>query len=76
MRRQASSPSFVERKSAWDRVQEIASEQVPFIYLVNKNALAAVSPQLKGPVPVALRPQVFWNIEHWEIQQAGGSGGK
>jgi peptide/nickel transport system substrate-binding protein len=63
MRKQASSLNEKERKKYFDRVQEIAWEQQPFIYLVNKNALSAVSASLQNAHPVVLRPQVFWNID-------------
>ena len=43
MRAQASSADAKKRKEAFDRVQEIAMEQEPFIFLVNRNALSAVS---------------------------------
>lgn len=52
------------RKRAFDRVQEIVADELPFIYLVNKNALVGVSPTLQGVVPVAARPQTYWDIEH------------
>jgi peptide/nickel transport system substrate-binding protein len=64
MRHQASSANVATRKAAFDRVQEIVADQAPFIYLVNKNALAAISTALDGEVPVVLRPQTYWNIEH------------
>ena len=41
MRAQASSADAKKRKESFDRVQEIAVEQAPFIYLVNRNALSA-----------------------------------
>ena len=63
MRAQAFALDDQTRKHSFDRVQEIAAEQAPFIYLVNKNALVAVSPSLKGTQPVAVRPQTYWNIE-------------
>jgi peptide/nickel transport system substrate-binding protein len=63
MRSQASAADEKTRKRAFDRVQEIVADQVPFIYLVNKNALVGVSPLLQGVVPVAARPQTYWNIE-------------
>jgi peptide/nickel transport system substrate-binding protein len=43
MRAQASSSDLKKRKEAFDRVQEIVVEQEPFIFLINKNALSAVS---------------------------------
>jgi len=63
MRTQASSGDIKKRKESFDRVQEIVVEQAPFIYLVNKNALSAVSPAVHGAVPVILSPQTFWNTE-------------
>jgi len=63
MRVQASSGDIKKRKESFDRVQEIVVEQAPFIYLVNKNALSAVSPAVHGASPVILSPQTFWNVE-------------
>jgi peptide/nickel transport system substrate-binding protein len=63
MRVQASSGDIRKRKESFDRVQEIVVEQAPFIYLVNKNALSAVSPAVHGASPVILSPQTFWNVE-------------
>src|ERR1700758_2011787 len=67
MHEQATSLDPRKRKAAFDRVQEIAWEQEPFIYLVNRNALAAVSPNAKNVHPVVLRPQVYWNIDEITI---------
>jgi peptide/nickel transport system substrate-binding protein len=63
MREQASTLDTKKRKQDVDRVQEIVWEQQPFIYLVNKNALSAVSPNLHNIHPAVLRPQVYWNID-------------
>lgn len=63
MKEQASSLDATRRKRDIDRVQEIVWEQEPFIYLVNKHALSAVSPNLRNAHPVGLRPQVYWNID-------------
>jgi len=63
MRAQASTLDMKKRKQAIDRVQEIVWQQEPFIYLVNKNAMSAVSTVLHNAHPVALRPQVYWNID-------------
>ena len=67
MHEQATSLDPRKRKAAFDRVQEIAWEQEPFIYLVNRNALAAVSPNARNVHPVVLRPQVYWNIDEISI---------
>jgi len=63
MRGQASSSDAKKRKESFDRVQEIAVEQAPFIYLVNRNALSAVSAAVHGANPVILVPQTYWNAE-------------
>ncbi|MGH9427529.1 MAG: ABC transporter substrate-binding protein, partial [Terriglobia bacterium] len=69
MQIQASSIDSRKRKSAFDRVQQIVWEEAPFIYLIDKNSLAAVSPLLTNVTPVALRPQTYWNVEHWAFKQ-------
>lgn len=63
MRAQASEASFKKRKAAFDRVQQIVYEQAPFIYLINKDALSAVSVSVQGASPVTLHPQTYWNAE-------------
>jgi peptide/nickel transport system substrate-binding protein len=63
MRAQASSSDAKKRKEAFNRVQEIVVEQAPFIFLINKNALSAISPTVHGAAPVILSPQTYWNAE-------------
>ena len=67
MRAQASSTDAKKRKEAFDRVQEIVVEQEPFIFLINKNALSAVSTTVHGAAPVILSPQTFWNAERFTV---------
>jgi peptide/nickel transport system substrate-binding protein len=68
MRAQASSSDAKKRKEAFDRVQEIAVEQEPFIFLVNRNALSAVSAKVQGANPVVLVPQTYWNADQLSIK--------
>jgi len=63
MKAQASTADAKKRKEDFDRVQEIAVEQQPFIYLVNRNALSAVASSVQGASPVILAPQTYWNVE-------------
>jgi peptide/nickel transport system substrate-binding protein len=63
MRAQASAFDKNKRKEYWDKVQKIAWEQEPFIFLVNKDALVAISPNVKNAQPSILPPQAYWNIE-------------
>ena len=67
MKAQASTLNDHKRKQYFDRVQEIAWEQEPFIYLVTKNGLSAVSASIQNARPVVLRPQVFWNVDQLEV---------
>jgi peptide/nickel transport system substrate-binding protein len=63
MKSQTASGDERKRKQYWDRVQQIAWEQEPFIYLVNKDALVAIAPAVKNIQPSVFRPQTFWNVE-------------
>jgi len=63
MRAQASSLDMKKRKQVIDRAQEIVWQQEPFLYLVNKDAMSAVSTNLHNARPSVLRPQVYWNID-------------
>jgi peptide/nickel transport system substrate-binding protein len=67
MRAQASTADPKKRKESFDRVQEIAAEQAPLIYLINQNALSAVSNAVAGANPVILNPQTFWNAERLTV---------
>jgi peptide/nickel transport system substrate-binding protein len=67
MRAQSASLGFKKRRQAIDRVQQIVREQEPFVYLVNKESLAAVASSLHNASPVALRPQTFWNIDQMSL---------
>jgi peptide/nickel transport system substrate-binding protein len=63
IRAQSSTPDPARRKAYFDEVQAIAHREVPFIYLVNKNALVAVGASVRNAAPVVVRPQVFWNVD-------------
>lgn len=68
MQLQAETLNEKDRKHAFDRVQQIAFDQQPFIYLVYPNMLYAVSPLLAGVELSVLQPGVVSNIDmiHWK----------
>ena len=68
MREQASSPDPKVRKRDYDRVQQIVWDEVPFLYLVTRDALAAISPHVKNVQPSVLRPQTYWNVDSMSIE--------
>jgi peptide/nickel transport system substrate-binding protein len=63
MQTQASSTSDKERKADWDRVQQIVADQQPFIYLINRDAMSAISSAVIGSAPSVLDPHAFWNAD-------------
>jgi len=63
MQEQAVALRDKDRKKAFDRVQQIVYEQQPFIYLVNQDALSAISASVVGAAPTVLNPQAFWNVD-------------
>jgi peptide/nickel transport system substrate-binding protein len=67
MQAQASAADPKKRKENFDRVQEIVAEQAPLIYLVNPNALSAVSRAVEGADPGILSPQTFWNADRLKL---------
>jgi peptide/nickel transport system substrate-binding protein len=69
MHEQASTLDQNKRKKYYDQVQQIVWEEEPFIYLVNHDALSAVSPALQNVHPTILRPQVYWNIDELSLNQ-------
>lgn len=63
MKAQAAESNPARRKQYFDKVQEIAWEQAPFLYLLNKNTLIAVSPALHNVKAALIRPYAYWNAE-------------
>jgi len=63
MQAQAAAPELKQRKAYFDQVQQIIAEKAPMLFLVNPNALSAVSVNLKNVTPAQLRPQIYWNVE-------------
>lgn len=52
-----------KRKVYFDEVQQIVWNEAPMLFLVNPNALAAVSSNLKNVTPASLSPHITWNAE-------------
>ena len=69
-RLQASTLDEKHRKVLFDRVQQIAWDEAPLVYLVNRNALVAVARSLHNVEPSVLRPNILWNAERIWIDSA------
>ena len=70
MQAQAAAVVPAKRKAYFDQVQEIVSDQAPFLYLVTKDSLSAVSPAVQNVQPAMIRPQTYWNAEHLALAPA------
>jgi peptide/nickel transport system substrate-binding protein len=67
MRAQNASQDPKKRKAYFDQVQQIVADQAPMLFLVNPNALAAVSPSVKNAAPAVLSPQIIWNADRLQL---------
>lgn len=63
MQAQTATLDRAKRKSYFDKVQQIAADKAPIVFLVNPNTLAAVSANVKNVTPATLTPQIYWNAE-------------
>src|ERR1017187_2837967 len=63
MRLQSSLLDENRRKPLFDRVQQIAWDEAPMLYLLNRNALVAAARRLRNVEPSVLRPNILWNAE-------------
>ncbi len=68
LRAQAAAGSRAKRKDLFDRVQELMQREEPYLYLVNRNSLSAISRRVQGAKPAAYYPQTFWNVERLSVK--------
>lgn len=71
MQEQHTSIENSARKKAFDRLQELVSEQQPIVYLVHPDVLLAISPSVHHAEPTPLPPHLYWNIESLALTAAG-----
>jgi peptide/nickel transport system substrate-binding protein len=60
---QMSTLSFKARKPLYDRVQEIAAENEPLVFLVSPHVLVGARQRVGNFKPAVLDPQTLWNSE-------------
>jgi peptide/nickel transport system substrate-binding protein len=63
---------YEQRKALFDRVQQIAMEQMPMIPLVSPNILVGAKKALGNFRPALLEPYALWNVDELYWQGAGG----
>ncbi|MCP3961400.1 MAG: ABC transporter substrate-binding protein [bacterium] len=73
MDRQLTTIDPVERKRLYDRVQELAAQNLPMIFLVSPNVLAGAAPGLGNFSPAILDHFTLWNADELYWRSDGGS---
>jgi peptide/nickel transport system substrate-binding protein len=63
MEQQLVAKSFEERKKSFDRVQQILSENQPFIFLVTPDILVGAKNNVGNFKPAVIEPYALWNVE-------------
>jgi peptide/nickel transport system substrate-binding protein len=61
------------RKILYDRVQEIVSQNLPFVFLVSPNILVGAQASVGNFRPAILEPYVLWNADQLFLRQAGAA---
>ncbi len=72
MRKQMTTLDHAERKRLYDRVQQIAAENLPLISLASPNILVAVRKSLGNFQPAVLDHYTLWNVEQLYWQRSAG----
>lgn len=67
MQSQSVAQDAKKRKLYFDKVQQIVAEHAPMLFLLNPNALSAVSAHVKNVTPANLRPNIYWNADRLAI---------
>jgi peptide/nickel transport system substrate-binding protein len=73
MRQQMITRQYAARKQLFDRLQEIAAENLPLIPLVTPNILVGARKNLANVQPALLDPYSLWNVDelYWQKPPAG-----
>jgi peptide/nickel transport system substrate-binding protein len=75
MQQQMVTLDYAKRKKLYDRVQELVSQQLPFIFLATPNVLAAANPRVGNFRPAVLEPNTSWNADELYIRTPSETAG-
>jgi peptide/nickel transport system substrate-binding protein len=76
MRKQLVTRRYEERKRLFDRVQELAMQNMPLIPLVSPHVLVGAKKNLGNFRPGLLEPYTLWNVEELYWQSSGSASGR
>jgi peptide/nickel transport system substrate-binding protein len=65
---------YHKRKKLYDRVQQVLSEQVPFIFLATPNILAGAKAEIGNFQPALLDHYTLWNADQIYLRNAESAG--
>jgi peptide/nickel transport system substrate-binding protein len=71
MQQQMVTLDYSKRKRLYDRVQELISENLPFIFLATPNILAGADARVGNFRPAVLDPYTLWNADELYIRSGG-----
>lgn len=75
MQQQMVTLDYAKRKKLYDRVQELISQNLPFIFLATPNILTAADSRVGNFHPAILDPYTLWNADELYIRTIGKSAG-
>jgi peptide/nickel transport system substrate-binding protein len=73
MESQMTTSNYEARKKLYDRVQEIAAEQLPLIFLLSPNILVGAQASVGNFRPAILEPYVLWNVDQLYVRGPGAT---
>src|ERR1700722_1033772 len=71
MQQQMVTLDYAKRKQLYDRVQQLISENLPFIFLATPNILAGADARVGNFKPALLDPYTLWNADELYIRNGG-----
>jgi peptide/nickel transport system substrate-binding protein len=71
MQQQMVTLDYAKRKQLYDRVQQLISENVPFIFLATPNILAGADARVGNFHPALLDPYTLWNADELYVRSDG-----
>jgi peptide/nickel transport system substrate-binding protein len=71
MQQQMVTLDYAKRKHLYDRVQQLISENLPFIFLATPNILAGADARVGNFRPAVLDPYTLWNADELYIRSGG-----
>jgi peptide/nickel transport system substrate-binding protein len=76
MEQQLITLDYKKRKRIYDQVQQIISDNLPFVFLATPDVLVGASKEIANFRPASLEPYVLWNAEELYFRRQGVAGAK